>query len=190
MKFIDIVELYVLIDDELKALGKKKIKELMGFKRDKSKERKLSFIDSRYNYQQNLKRYWCLQRLNKYFSLPAYNNFIRLLQKLEPIFSYLMNKILPVSYQGLAYVDSTKVETSKTRGKIHKIATKGYSSTGEFFGVKLHILLSSTNKIRCCPFSSLVFADIFVVFSISTDAVGDIALDTAIALAVSDSVSK
>ncbi len=46
-------------------------------------------------------------------------------------------------------MDSTKIETTQScyRGKVHKEATKGYGSTGEFRGFKLHVLINENNQI-------------------------------------------
>ncbi len=52
-------------------------------------------------------------------------------------------------FNNLGFLDSTKLETTKSyyQGKVHQQASKGYSSTGEFRGFKLHILINEKNQI-------------------------------------------
>ena len=71
---------------------------------------------------------------------------------MSKILEFILNEKLQTLYQELGYIDSTKLETTRPYwwGKIYKKANKGYSSTGEFKGFKLHVLLNEFWQI--CSF--------------------------------------
>lgn len=102
----------------------------------------------KFSQVKTVKAFWYNQKyfsLNYWLNVPGYHRFIVWLNRLAKIIEVILNKHLVKLQSQLGYLDSTKIETSKPYwfGKIHKRAKKGYSSTGEFRGFKLHILLNT-----------------------------------------------
>lgn len=161
MKIIDRVELFVNIFKELKGFDRDQIKDLLGLKKYKSNETKLVLeeyltliILYRFSGQKNLKCFWYIEKYhsdNCWPNMPSYNTFVVWINRLEKILKTVLENHLSRLYQGLGMIDSTKLETSTPHwwGKTHREATRGYSSTGEYFGLKLHALINDKNQLCC-----------------------------------------
>lgn len=152
MIIVDRVELFVNFFNQIKLFNKQEIKDLMDLRRYKQAESKMVLeeyltliILYRFSSCKNLKAFWYQE---KYFSnncwpnIPSYHRFIVWINRLETLLKNLLDNTLSRLKQKLGMIDSTKIETTTIhwRGKIHKNASKGYSSTGEFNGFKLNSL--------------------------------------------------
>jgi hypothetical protein len=159
MKIIDQVKLYVNICDEINVFSKKEIKELLGLKRLKINESKQTIeeyltllILFKYSSMNCIKGFWYRE---KYFSnnawpnMPSYARFIIWINRLELIIKDILEKHWVKLNQQLGFIDSTKLVTTSNYwfGKVHKEARKGYSSTGDFRGFKLHALINTKKSL-------------------------------------------
>jgi hypothetical protein len=82
----------------------------------------------------------------------AYNRFVELQKKaLLPMIIFLKMKSLG-ECTGISFIDSTKLPVCNNR-RIHNhhvfkdIATRGYASTGYFYGFKLHLIVNDRGEI-------------------------------------------
>ena len=94
---------------------------------------------------------------NYFPSLVSYNWFVRLMSYLIfPLHCYLQTRLGKCS--GISFVDSTPIVVCHPR-RIHShkvfsgLAKRGKSSTGWFFGFKLHIVVSDTGELLAYQFS-------------------------------------
>lgn len=172
MRIIDIDTLFVNIDDEIKGL--ENIKEYLDLKRYKVNEVKMKpseyltlILLFRFGHNKNLKSIW---HEHKYFkrdfpNMPSYNVFITWVNRLKNLLIYLLEKRLYKLQNELGIIDSTKIETSRPyrRGKIHRQASRGYSSLGAFNGFKLHLLINKDNQICAYKITTASVHDISVV---------------------------
>ena len=84
-------------------------------------------------------------------TLPSYNRFVELMPRaIIPMCCYLEK--LKGQCSGISYIDSTKISVCHNkRIKQHKvfdgIAQRGKSSTGWFFGFKLHLVINHLGEI-------------------------------------------
>ena len=96
--------------------------------------------------------------MSKYFpKLPSYQRFIELVSRVRmPISIFLHSRMGKKS--GIYYVDSTALPVcNNLRIKRHKVfkglAARGKSSTGWFFGLKLHLVFNNENEIVAAELS-------------------------------------
>ena len=93
-----------------------------------------------------------LEDLSAYFpKAVSYERFVALIPRvLEPLTAYVLSKT--GSQTGLYYMDSTKLVVCHNR-RIHShkvfqgIAQRGHSSTGYFFGFKLHLAINHKGEL-------------------------------------------
>ncbi len=97
--------------------------------------------------------------LKKYFpKLPSYNRFLELeATVIVPMVAFLQSKMGRKT--GIYYIDSTPLPVCNIlRSRRHKVfkglAAKGKSSTGWFFGFKLHIVFNNLNEIMAIKLTS------------------------------------
>lgn len=159
MNIINIEQLFVKIDDAITQLTDAELKELLNLKRYKKQEMRMFpseyitlLLLYRYGYTKNLKATWDMyKRLNKkdFPNMPSYNVFVTWVNRLLKLLDYLIQKNIGFLSAELGIIDSTKLETTKPyrRGKIHRDATLGYSSLGEFRGFKLHVLINERGVV-------------------------------------------
>jgi Transposase DDE domain len=160
MKIICKTSLYVKVCDliDKKKFSQKTLKKLLEVKKMKLKYSKksleeyltLMILFKSKNYH-NLKQFWYEEKHNNndWPNMPSYPRFNIWIRRLKPFFELLIKKQLSKLNQKLAFIDSTKLETGKTYHKPKSIrqACKGYTSTGEFFGFKLHIVINDEKEI-------------------------------------------
>ena len=160
MKIICETSLYVKICDEIlnEELTNKTIKEYLEVKKLKVSESKQTIAEyltqmilfKSQNYK-NLKLFWYDLKYKSiaWPNMPSYHRFGIWVRRLDKYLMLLINKNLSKLNQSLGFIDSTKIKTSEIcyRGKSIKEAKQGYSSTGEFWGFKLHVLLSDKKEI-------------------------------------------
>jgi Transposase DDE domain len=104
------------------------------------------------NFKAYYKEYVCTV-LKKYFpKLVSYNRFVELMpQVLIPLLLYMSNYRLGKT-TGISFIDSTTLDVCDNRRihchKVFKgIAQRGKSSTGWFYGFKLHITVNDKGEI-------------------------------------------
>lgn len=177
MKIIDHAELFVKIDDEIKSLSEEQLKEFFNIKKYRKQQMKCSVSEyltfiilyrfSQYKYNKSM---WMSLLNNKDYcrdfpSVPSYAVFNSWFVRLEKLLSFLLDKRLHTLNQELGMVDSTKLETTKPYriGKVHRQASKGYSSLGHFRGFKLHLLINDKNQICAYQMTTGKIHDLTVV---------------------------
>ncbi|MBN4067061.1 IS982 family transposase [Simkania negevensis] len=98
------------------------------------------------------------ENLNHYFpDLVSYSYFVSLMSQLIfPLHCYLHTRLGDVT--GIAFIDSTPIVVCHNR-RIHShkvfkgIAKRGKSSTGWFFGFKVHIIINDKGELLAFQFS-------------------------------------
>lgn len=98
-----------------------------------------------------------LGRLKTYFpDAPSYTHFVKLKEHyLIEMFAFLLSKRLSAPLEEANFIDSKKLESCHLkREKQHKVmqglATKGKTTTGWFFGLKIHLIINAKGQI--CKF--------------------------------------
>ena len=171
---MDIVELYVIIDDFCKKFTPKYIKLLKG-KGFISRNRNsmlnnseiiliiLLFTQSGYKYFKWFYINELMTEHRTYFKqLPSYNRFVELMPRSLPILLRLLSYLLYNARRngcGLEYIDSTRIPVCHNkRTNSHKlftgIAKIGKSTMGWFFGFKLHITCDTLGNLTSMAFTS------------------------------------
>ena len=96
---------------------------------------------------------------------PTYKYFLKLIPKcFDLIFLYAQWQSKNTQRTGIYYVDSKRLPVSHNK-RIHShrvfkgIAQRGKSSTGWFFGLKVHLIINNLGEIISFLFSSANFAD-------------------------------
>lgn len=85
-------------------------------------------------------------------SLVSYNRFVELQKRAAlPLFMFVMSNCIG-SCTGISFIDSTKIAVCKNqRIRQHRqfknIAQRGHTSTGWFFGFKLHLIINDKAEI-------------------------------------------
>ena len=96
--------------------------------------------------------------LKKFFpNIVSYSLFVRLMSYLIfPLHCYLRTRLGKIT--GISFIDSTPIVVCHSR-RVHShkvfkgLAKKGKSSTGWFFGFKVHIIVSDTGELLAFQFS-------------------------------------
>ena len=159
------VALYVKICDEIMHFCKDDLKAIIGLKRLRSGKMSIEemltlSILYHFSASKHKKAFYSYIDKKDFPALPSYDKFNLHLNSLFNLTKTILDKYLVAFNDDLGYLDSTKVETTKPyyRGKVYNRASnylpkssKGYSSTGTFYGFKLHILINSKkllNKVQ------------------------------------------
>lgn len=107
------------------------------------------------------KDFYTFQRsfLLKFFpAIVSYNRFIELIPRsVFPLFCYLSSLLHPCN--GISFIDSTILTVCHIRrASSHKtfkdIASKGKTSTGWFFGLKLHLVINECGQLQAFQLTS------------------------------------
>lgn len=157
----DIVALFCIVDDFCKEFEPEWNKRLIdNRKRKRASALSLSEIMTiviffHYSGYRTFKKYYLLQVkafMEKYFpTLTSYGRFIELIKgSLCPLFCFLQGFL--GKSKGIAIVDSTPIPVCHNRRinshKVFKdIAKRGKSSTGWFFGFKLHLVINDEGEL-------------------------------------------
>ena len=160
MKY-DIVALYVCIDDFSKIYEEWEKKKLIGVAKSRKREGKLSMSEQLlivilYHLEgfKNFKYYYKYAVEVKYKSLfkevPCYDRFVQIMPKLLVPLSILLQCLFGEA-RGIYFLDATKLSIChgrrEKRNKVFgKIAEKGKTSMGWFFGFKLHIIINDISQ--------------------------------------------
>ena len=115
--------------------------------------------------------------LKKYFpKIVSYNRFIELMPRaIFPLFCLLQGELKPCS--GISFIDSTILSSCHIRrASSHKtfkaIASKGKTSTGWFYGLKLHLVIDEKGEILAFQLSSGNVHDLIPVEDLVTKLFG------------------
>lgn len=112
-------------------------------------------------------------------TLVSYNRFIELRKKIVTLlFIFFVTRKLS-NCTGISYIDSFKLEAchikrEKSHKTLKKIAQKGKTSTGWFYGMKVHLVINQKGEIISFHISSGNFADNdeFILFKITKNLIG------------------
>lgn len=170
---MDIVELYVIIDDFCKHFMPK-LNKLLKNKDSKIRIRSgilsmseivlilILFPHSEYKCFKWYYNHKICGEYKLYFrKLPSYNRFIELMPKGLLILSRLLNYLMYTfkkQSMGINYIDSTRIPVCHNkRTKSHKvfesIAEIGKSTMGWFLGFKLHMIIDTKGQITSLSFT-------------------------------------
>lgn len=98
------------------------------------------------------KDYVCMHLQKEFPSLVSYNRFVELQKTAAlPLMMYVMSQCIG-ECTGISFIDSTKLAVCKNqRIRQHRqfkdIAQRGHTSTGWFFGFKLHLIINDKGEI-------------------------------------------
>ncbi len=139
------------VADSLAKLPRDKVKELLGLVRFKEAEMGLTlqaYVELSIRFRccgiACLKAFWLLQFEARKTLFPSYPVFHKWFARIEKLLDHLMGLSLCPLGQRLGFVDSMKLPIGfegrfiKSMGKA---AGVGHSSTGKFYGIKLHALI-------------------------------------------------
>lgn len=162
----EITEIFYLCDDFSKEFDKSFKKHILqsdNGKKTRNKPGKLShsevmtiLISFHLGGYRNLKHYYLFyvsQHLNKEFpKLVSYNRFVELQQQVAFPLVLFLKLCRMGECTGISFVDSTTlkachIKREKQNKVFSGIATKGKSTTGWFFGFKLHIIINDKGEI-------------------------------------------
>ena len=113
---------------------------------------------------------------NDFSKLVSYNRFVELIPRaLVPLFFFAHN--LPKNQTGHYFIDATAIKVCHIkRAYSHKvfkgIATKGKTTTGWFFGLKLHLIVNDLGEIMNFSLTSGKVHDSFPVENLCKDLIG------------------
>ncbi len=162
----EITEIFYLCDDFSKEFDKSFKKHILqsdNGKKTRNKPGKLLhseimtiLISFHLGGYRNLKHYYLFyvsQHLNKEFpKLVSYNRFVELQQQVAFPLVLFLKLCRMGECTGISFVDSTTlkachIKREKQNKVFSGIATKGKSTTGWFFGFKLHIIINDKGEI-------------------------------------------
>ena len=162
----EITEIFYLCDDFSKEFDKSFKKHILqsdNGKKTRNKPGKLShsevmtiLISFHLGGYRNLKHYYLFyvsQHLNMEFpKLVSYNRFVELQQQVAFPLVLFLKLCRMGECTGISFVDSTTlkachIKREKQNKVFSGIATKGKSTTGWFFGFKLHIIINDKGEI-------------------------------------------
>ena len=114
----------------------------------------------------NFKQYYLhLQHYYKYLfpGIVSYSRFVTLMKDVAVLFFIFVN-LLCKACTGLSFIDSTPLAICKNirinRNKVFRgLAKRGKSSTGWFFGFKLHIVISEAGELLSFSFTPVNIND-------------------------------
>ena len=108
-------------------------------------------------FKQFYKIYVMLHLKSSFPNIVSYSLFVRLMSYLIfPLHCYLRTRLGKIT--GISFIDSTSIVVCHNR-RIHShkvfkgLAKRGKSSTGWFFGFKVHIIVSDTGELLAFQFS-------------------------------------
>jgi Transposase DDE domain len=153
----DIVKTYCLFDDTVQDLKLSRISDKGGRPPclSFSDIALISLLKSRYGVGCWKQMYMLLvDRFSNYFQLPAYQNFVKAMNDYSYILILIINGILARNRRNchkIKFIDSTIIPVcTKLNISSHKVmqdyATLSKSTTGWFFGLKLHTVIDYDNK--------------------------------------------
>ena len=164
MKIIDNFSLKKLISQQLSKISRVELKELLGLERYKCEEMSLtldeilfSIIEFKYIGNVCLKSFWHMKSSSfvdsiyaKGRTFPTYQIYHKWYCRCGELLAYLLDLTLKPLNQGLGFIDSAKMpigEPYRFIKSMGKGAGVGHSSTGKFYGLKLHTLIDDKGNL-------------------------------------------
>jgi hypothetical protein len=161
-----ITEIYFIIDEFNKEFSKTIAAHSLN-KKDAPKKRNRKFLMSDSEVMtilvlfhslgyKNLKHFYlfyvCKHMNNEFPNLVSYNRFVELQKKAVVPMAIFLKTCCLGKCTGISIIDSTPLRACHIRReKQHKtfknLATKGHTSTGWFFGFKLHLIINDKGEI-------------------------------------------
>ena len=185
----ELIELYCAIDDFWKFFKSELDKHLITRTWPHGPEPVLStpemmtiIILFHQSHFRNFKHFYCdyvLKFLRKEFpKLISYSRFVYLMKNLfVPLFAFILYNRGKIT--GISLVDSTKIQICHNkRIKRNKVfsgwAKRGKTTTGWFYGFKLHLIINELGDILAFQFTAGNAADISVLEQLSKGIIGKI----------------
>jgi len=188
----ELTELYCVVDDFWKLFKSEWNKHLIDRTWPHGPDPKLSipemmtivilFHQSQFR---NFKRFYCDYVLkflkNEFPKLISYSRFVYLMKNLfVPLFAFLLYNRGAIT--GIAFVDSTKIQICHNkriqRNKIFSgWAKRGKTTTGWFYGFKLHLIINEIGEIIAFQFTPGNIADVSVLEKLSKGVFGKLFAD-------------
>lgn len=162
----DFTELFYLVDNFVKNLDN----NVLGIANDKSKPGVVNYLNTSEIstiligfYQSSFdcfKHYYkevILVEHTKDFKLVGYEHFTKLIGKVLPFLTVVLDNLFD-KCNGISFVDSTSIAVCKNyriySNKVFKgIATRGKSTKGWFYGLKLHLIINPEGGLLKASFS-------------------------------------
>jgi hypothetical protein len=178
---MDLVELYCSVDDFWKSFKNEWDRHLIdaaGSKRGPDPELSIPemmtivvlFHQSNYRTFKHFYQYVLIVH-KKDFHLISYSRFVHLMKNIFiPLFAYLLS--LTGEITGIAFVDSTSLAVCHnkriSRNRVFKkVAKIGKTTTGWFYGFKLHLIINDKGEILAFQITPGNVSDVCVVESLS-----------------------
>jgi hypothetical protein len=137
----------------------------------------IHFHQTRFRTFKDYYVYYVIPQLKKYFpNLISYNRFIQLMAwTIFPLFNYLNNNLGKCS--GISFIDSSVLSVCHNRRisshKVFKgIAKRGKTSTGWYFGFKLHFVINQTGELLSFMITAANIDDRSPVLNLAKDLFG------------------
>ena len=155
--------IFCAVDDFCKlyevAFGKKCLSEGKGIRLRKPSlslsEIMTIMIYSKHSGYKNFKTFYFKEQINLKRDFPdllSYTRFVELQKKaLQPLSTFLKTCLM-TECTGSSFIDSTKLSVCNTHRRyscklMRPVATSGKTSTGWFFGMKLHLVITPSGDI-------------------------------------------
>jgi len=129
------------------------------------------FHQSNYRTFKHFYAFLCCHYKKEFPKLISYSRFVHLMKNLFiPLFAYLLNRKGTIT--GISFIDSTSIAVCKNkrirRNKTFRgIARRGKTTTGWFYGFKLHIIINDKGEILAFQVTPGNISDVSVVESLS-----------------------
>ena len=187
VKMENLTALYCSIDDFWKAFESEWNRHLVDFKEARrGPQPELSipemmaivilFHQSNYRCFKNFYSYVQIHLKAAFPKLISYSRFVYIKKTLFiPLFAYLVHRKGTVT--GIAFIDATSVAVCHNkrirRNKVFKgIASRGKTTTGWFYGFKLHLIINDKGEILAFQLTPGNIADVSVAESLSKGILG------------------
>jgi hypothetical protein len=184
---MDLTTLYCSVDDFWKSFKQEWDKHLIDSgKTKRGPEPELSipemmtivilFHQSNYRTFKYFYDYVCTYLRRDFPKLISYSRFVYLMKNLFiPLFAYLLDRKGEIT--GIAFIDSTSLDVCHNkrikRNKVFKgLAKRGKTTSGWFYGFKLHLIINEKGEILAFQLTPGNVADVSVAETLSKGIVG------------------
>ncbi|KIC70643.1 IS982-like element ISPasp2 family transposase [Candidatus Protochlamydia amoebophila] len=179
---MDLIKLYCSVDDFWKSFEQKWNKQLIDHgKTKRGPQPELSipemmtivilFHQSNYRTFKHFYGYVTKYLVKEFPNLISYSRFVYLKKNLfVPLFAYLLEKRGEIT--GIAFIDSTSIDVCHNkrikRNKVFKgLAKRGKTTSGWFFGFKLHLMINEKGEILAFQLTPGNVADVTIAETLS-----------------------
>ena len=125
------------------------------------------FHQSNYRTFKHFYEYACKYLRRDFPNVISYSRFVYLMKNLFiPLFAYLLNRRGEIT--GIAFIDSTSIDVCHNkrikRNKVFRgLAKRGKTTSGWFYGFKLHLIINEKGEILAFQLTPANVADVSVV---------------------------